>query len=361
MVRVLGIVLVIAAAGFLFAPAKASLYQPDEPMAVPVRPDGVGEPLPFDEFKRRFVTLTNQLNPTLKDPEGKPTDRDKLMARVKERRGKRDAAPDEIAAFAADLLRLGNTDEAVNLLKPLYDERTRRGTRTYFVLAALIHSHAQRGEWDHALGYMPDLFDAALPEKVTGWTDAQRDWFKKLDRDVLPQYLFIRKAEAELGPRATPETEEPTPLFPIPSPGKAGDTLRFANDAGQYEPGILAKAEHEKLPPDALAIVQQLLLWFPTDTRLYWLLAELYAVEGKIDEAQKILDEIVWSKKYSNRKVLMDHRNAMAVAVEARQQAEAKAAVEAFPISLRAIGIYFAVVVAIGVIAVLRVLRKRRR
>ena len=56
--------------------------------------------------------------------------------------------------------------------------------------------------------------------------------------------------------------------------GKPHHPVRFANDGGIYQPGALATAERAKLPPDAIAIVQQLLLWYPTDSRLYWLLGE---------------------------------------------------------------------------------------
>jgi hypothetical protein len=337
----------------------ASLYQPDEPMAVPVGADGRGAALPFDEFKRRYVTLTNQLNPDLKKPNGEPTDRDKLLAQVKERRGKRNPSPDDTAALAADLLRFGNTDEALNVLKPLYDDRQRRGTRTYFVCSTLIHAHALRNEWDQALGYLPDLFDASLPAKVPGWTDAQRGWFKKLDEDYLPHYLMIRKAESEPSAKANVDEEKPTPLFPLPVKGQA-DPVRFANDSGQYEPGSLAKAERDKLPADALAITQQFLFWFPGDTRLYWLLAELYAADGKIDEAEKLFNEIAGSRRYSNRKLVMEHRTAIARMIEARQEAEKKAAENAMPISLRAVWIYFGVVVVIAAVAVMRALGKRR-
>lgn len=113
-----------------------------------------------------------------------------------------------------------------------------------------------------------------------------------------------------------------------------------------------------KLPPDALAVTQQLLLLFPGDTRLYWLLAELYAADGQLDDARKILDECAWSRQYGNRRALMEHRTALAAAVEARDAAaDAKAAAE-YPVSLRTVFVYFGVVVAVGVVAVVRALRK---
>src|SRR5699024_6930628 len=72
------ILLAVAAAALLPAgPVRASLYQPDDPMAVPVRPDGTADPLPFDEFQRRMAVLANTANPTLKT-----RDRERVQERV---------------------------------------------------------------------------------------------------------------------------------------------------------------------------------------------------------------------------------------------------------------------------------------
>ena len=177
-----------------------------------------------------------------------------------------------------------------------------------------------------------------------------RSAFAKLPTSNFPASFTNRKS---------PETEEPTPLFPLPVKNKLSEPVRFANDSGQFEVGSLAKVEREKLPPDAVAIVQQLLLWFPTDTRLYWLLAELYASDGKLDEAQVIFEQCTWSRQYGNRKVLMEHRTAVATAIEARRLAEEEAAINAYPVSLRAIWVYFGVVIVIAGFAFLRVLSKR--
>jgi tetratricopeptide (TPR) repeat protein len=138
------------------------------------------------------------------------------------------------------------------------------------------------------------------------------------------------------------------------------EPVRFVNEAGEYEPGALAAAEKAKLPPDAIAIVQQLLLWFPTDARLYWLLGELYAADGELESAQKILDECAWSRQYGNRKHLMEHRGAIADAIEARRKAAEEAAENAFPISMRMIWVYFGAVAVVAILAAARVFARRR-
>ncbi len=351
--RVVLVVAVGLVAGVV--PGRAALFAPDDPMVVPVRPDGTAEALPFDEFRRRYAQLANIADPR-PGPNGQPNpDRAKVLARVKARGPAKTA--DEDAAHCADLIRLGNSDggffvnDALNRLSP----RTRDRNPSYFAHTALAAAHAARGEWTDAINYHEAaLLDCRMPEQVKGWTDDQRKWLRKFDETYLPHYYRLRRAEAEAKPRPAPEAEEPTPLFPL---GKAAP-VKFVNDAGVYEPGTLAAAERAKLPPDAVAVTQQMLLLFPGDTRLYWLLAELHAADGKLEDAQTILDECAWSRQYGNRQALMAHRAALAPAIEARKAAADAQAAAQYPVSLRTIFIYFGVVVLVGIVAVVRALRK---
>jgi hypothetical protein len=341
-------------------PAGAALYAPDDPMVVPVRPDGTAEPLPFDEFRRRFAQLSNVADPR-PGPDGQPNpDRAKVLARVKSRPPAKTG--DEEAANAVDLLRLGSggqeafVDRALNRLAP----RTRDRVPSYFAHTTLAAAHAARGEWAEAMTYHEAAqLDCEFPPQVKGWTDGQRAWLKAFDATYVPHYYRLRRADAEAKPRPAPEDESPTPLFPLPAKGAAVAPVRFVNDAGVYEPGALAAAERAKLPADAVAVTQQLLMLFPGDTRLYWLLAELYAADGKLDEAQKILDECAWSRQYGNRRALMDHRAALSTAIAGRDEAIDRAAAANYPVSLRTIVVYFAVVVLVGIVAVLRALRRK--
>src|SRR5262249_18734295 len=59
-----------------------------------------------------------------------------------------------------------------------------------------------------------------------------------------------------------------------------------------------AAAEQGKLPAEALAVAQQLSLWFPDDARLYWLVGELYNAQGNVEAALKIFEECLWSRRF---------------------------------------------------------------
>jgi hypothetical protein len=68
---------------------------------------------------------------------------------------------------------------------------------------------------------------------------------------------------------------------------------RYVAEDGKYEPGKLAAAERKKLPAHAVAIMQQLALWLPSDGRLLWQLAELAAAHGDVRTAAAIMDGCV--------------------------------------------------------------------
>ncbi|WP_439621973.1 hypothetical protein [Gemmata sp.] len=334
---------------------RASLYSPDDPFAVPVGTDGRPAPLPFDEFKRRLAVLTNAL--VEPKPGEKPNpDRVKFLDRIaKQEKGPKRTAP-EAAALATDLLRVGQSDRALGVLGPHAADRR----PDYFVFTGLASAHAARGEWADALRYHQEgQFDTKMPETVKGLSKGQRDWWARLDADVVPRFYQIRRQETEerrgLGPterHAADETEDVLPLLPL-----SGEPVRFVNAAGEYEAGVLAPAEQAKLPPDALATAQQLVLWFPGDTRLYWLLAELYAAAGDVRSAVAILDECTWGRQYGNRKVLVAHRHALRAAADALDRVEP---IEGPAFGLGTIGVYFGVVGVLAALALVRTVLKRR-
>jgi hypothetical protein len=345
-------------------PGHASLYSADTQFAIPFD-QGKPAQLTFDEFRRRRAVLTNALIEPKTGEESNP-DRAAFLKRIDEQIPKGTQAEKEkalrkipasvFAAMATDVFRTGQVDRALNLLV------ARRGGG-YFVSSALAHVHAARGEWDEALRYhIEGRFDTQMPEEVKGLSKEQRDWWERLDAGYVTHYYRVHAQDAAARAKLTPaerdkhdEREETFPLFPLPEEGKPHAPVRFVNDAGQYEPGVLAAAEKAKLPPDAVAVVQQLILWFPTDVRLYWLLAELYTAEGDLDSAIVIFDECTWSLRYGNRQTLMDHRNAVRAAIDARPKPPGP------PISMRTILLYFAGVGVVAVFALGRVLYKRAR
>jgi hypothetical protein len=89
--------------------------------------------------------------------------------------------------------------------------------------------------------------------------------------------LRSRERPAAFG-RSNPLGADVEPLF---EGGKPLTPVRFVGDGGKYEAGSIASAEKAKLPPDAVEIIEQLLIWLPHDDRLFWLLGELLNARGE--------------------------------------------------------------------------------
>lgn len=285
----------------------AGPYNPAESMPFTMRPDGSAQELTWNsdgsgQFPQLFSALTNALDDRQR-ADNNP-DRQKVLDRIAAERKMGDAAewtPARLSGLAADYLRIGKPDEALNLLAP----RSRDRVPDFRILATLAQTYAVRGEWNEALRWHQAAFlDAEFPDDLAQTTAEQRNWLKRIERDYYRRWLRIHRDRNNT--KQNPAEESVFPLF---------ENVRFVNEAGVYEPGKLAAAERAKFPADAVAIVQQLLLWTPTDTALYWLLAELYAANGQLRQADTIFYQCAWSRQYGNRPELMAHRTAVQAAV----------------------------------------------
>jgi hypothetical protein len=351
---------------------QAGVYTPDEPVPFPVA-DGMAAELPFGPefegpFALAFGKLLNDADPRPEAVRGsKNPDRPVVLARIDALKRKPNRSPDEVAALSAAYLRAGDPAGAVNLLAPL----SRSRSPDFRVLANLAHAHAARGEWEDAVRWHElAAFEVGVPDDLPGATPEQRKWLQKVERQYYAKWLQIHRQRAAA--KLPPEREEVFPLFPV----------KFVSEAGKYEPGKLAAAEKAKLPPDAVAVVQQLILWAPWDTALYWLLAELYAADGRVRPADVIFFQCANSRQYSNRPLLMEHRHAVGLAadrarraapVEAplfddgppeppkREERDLLAALHLSAGQLIAVGAVFAAVVLAMLALQVRVIRRRFR
>jgi len=379
--RVVVAIVLGAAVGLVLAAdlSRASLYSPEDPtLAVPVGADGKAHAMKFNDFLLALTKLNNALDMRMIINGEANKDREAFLERIKASEKIQNPSVDVKAARATDLLRVGELDRAINLLIPL----TRDRRPSYFVFLTLSHVYAARGDWGEAIRFHQEgLLDTEMPQTVKGLTSAQRDWWKKLDTQYLPRFYKLRldETESHKGLSQTElakrnETEEVLPLFPLPDSDPPKTPVRFVNDAGVYQPSHLAAAEQAKLPADAIAIVQQLLLWFPGETRLYWLLAELYAASNNLRDAAILFERCSWSRQYGNRKVMMEHRTAVQSAVpkdpppedapltlpetDSPQTPEPQSP-DQTPISMKTIWYYFGAIGLIVVFAFIRAMSRR--
>jgi hypothetical protein len=304
--------------------AAAGLYSPDEGSYFNVDEHGYAQALAYADFRVALSRLSELNVPN-------SAARLEVEKRILIRRRTRPSSltVEELAGLTHDLMRLGRTDEALNILQPIARDRSRTG---FLVLAHLAEAHRARSEWDEAYDQeYSAVRDYPFPKSFPQLSKEQLDWYRRVESEYYLPLLLHRKAGARQKRLAVQETLDP--LFPSakhgqPAPMGEGTAVQFLAEDGKYEAGTIAAAEKAKLPPDAIAIVQQLLLWDPSDNRLLWQLAELYNAEGNLGPAKDLFDLCADARKYSHPQ-LMDHRRIVLEALAARAEAERQTTEEA--------------------------------
>ena len=175
------------------------------------------------------------------------------------------------------------------------------------------------------------------------------------------------------------ENEEVFPLFPVPDRANPHpQPVRFVNDAGVYQPGGSPPSSRQapiRRHPDRPATSPLV----PHREPVVLAAGQLYAAEGDFAASWKSFQSISWGRAYGNRKVFMDHRQAVEawlltdqprkISADEPLLAQAPATdsdpppepAEKPPISMRTIWIYFGVVGVIGLFAFIPAMSRRVR
>ncbi len=234
----------------LCAPVSAGLYCPGESFReLPAQWGGF---LP-DHRALREVAVAQRTGP-LRDAHADAALKLEAAARS------RTLSADEAADLGALYVRLGKPQQALGVLRP-----AARQHPGHFRTAANLGTAWQlAGDLEQAAAALEDAVRLA-PEK---WKEAEG------------YHLKLVRLRLKGGKRDVAGLDD---LFGV----------RFVGESGKPEPGAIAAAERKKLPPNAVAVVQQLALWLPADGRLLWLLGELANAHGDVRTAANVLDGCV--------------------------------------------------------------------
>ncbi len=298
MPREFALLLVLASASF----ARAGLYTPDDPCPFPIKADGTAEALPFGQFASLLVDRlaprvpVDPLNPGTFDWRYEADDevmRSNYAGRVRQnlearwpKAGEMKGA--DLAGLTAAMIRLEAYEAAFRLLQP--ELRARQPNP--FLIANLVHFHVARGEIEAALTRMEAFEPDDEPPGLPGTSAVQLKWQFGLETGIYRSWLKAQLAEAKA--RVPASQLEPDALFVDGS----RSAIRFW--AGE--------SERAKLPSDAIAQVQQLLLWSPWDAKLLWTLAELYVAQGKVIEAHSTYELLINGRKFTGPSLLKENR-----------------------------------------------------
>jgi tetratricopeptide (TPR) repeat protein len=274
------------------APARAGLYNTAEP------------PIPLDPNVEKFLDKLKQLRSyappdgriMLQESEGRKDYLKKVETlRQKQKSGRLTA--EELANLGAYLIRLRTTrpfaldmQEALDVLQAAAEQYP----RDFYIQANLGTVHQLMNNFDLASRTLEMAEGLATTAELRSMEHYH--WL-----------LVSRRAAERAGP---PPLDR---LFPI----------RFVGESGKWEMLKISPAELAKLPggsvKEAKRIVQQLLIWLPTDNRLHWLLGELANAEGDLRGAYAAMDAAVTSFNLSTPE-LKEHRALLKEEVERRNE-----------------------------------------
>jgi hypothetical protein len=272
-------------------PARAGLYNSAEPMVMP------GRNLDSREFKgfREVLIPLRQLVASKEEElisnkgKGPLYKRYELVSALQGRDALSGLSVEQLDV-SAYLIRLAKTREAANLLRPAqFQERD-----NFLVLSNLATAEQLDGQMGIARDYLADAL-RLWPGQWSALSKKRQDWLKELGWKP-DDFSWLREVETYQLKLLRARLREKRPAKELPAdvdalfdePGK----LQFLGPSGKYEAGKLAPDQRARLPKNALAIVEQLLIWMPHDTRLYWLLGELFNAEGDVASAQLIFEEV---------------------------------------------------------------------
>jgi hypothetical protein len=246
----------------------------------------INQPPAPGEFRQRLA----QLGSLLMMPAGQPI-KDRYLRLQSEleglvRQGR--ASNDDRLSLSAIMMRLGETAQAMSILRD-DPHLVRVDPLASAQLSALL---ALEGKYEDAAIYCRQALDA-WPAVRKSYTPAQLQSCKRCELYALQ--LYRRRALEQA--KGDTNGREPDDLFGI----------HFAAGGSAYVPGRLTHDEQKKLPVDALGIVEQLLLWMPSDTRLYWQYGELLNATGDKSQAAQVMDECLWNRRY-DAPLLRQHR-----------------------------------------------------
>lgn len=286
--RMIRIVAVVAGVCLLGMPrACAGVYSNDPLDQI------VPGPLSLAQFQNVLGVYLSATSPQMPQHQ-------RYLARIKEletqERGPFGLSTDDRVTLSACYLRVMQAEKAAQVLSRV------EGEKNFMVHANLATAHHLSGRLERAADYQ-EMALKEWPSTWPGMTQSQLSWFYRTEK-YYQTLLRARLREERTAPGKPPETLDD--VFP---------GVRFVGLEDKYQAGAIAPLQFARLPADALPVVQQLVLWLPTDERVSWLLAEVLNANGFIAESWGILDSLS-NRGYSPRE-LKEHRQVLKEAVPA--------------------------------------------
>jgi hypothetical protein len=285
------IIIATLAVGLLGGSLQAGVYNLDDPLP------GRLPPLPFLQDQIQLV-LGPLRKAALPPVAGQPGPYE-VQAAALEHKEPADLTTIDRVNLGACYLRMNRPNDALRVL--------READQSHFLVKAnLAATYQALNEPGQAVAYEGQAL-TAWPSIQPGWNSAELSWYRRVEGFYL-KLLQFRLAERDLNERQYNQPNRPWDtmdlLFEKPRGG-----------GGDYQAQELPWKLWGDLPPDAYAIVSQLLVWFPNDDRLYWQLGEIMNSMGLVPEAVKVFDDLS-NKNLNGVREFKEHRRTLKESVD---------------------------------------------
>lgn len=274
-----GVLCLLAAA----SSARAGLYIPAEPAPWPLP----ARPAEFRQKHGEYLSVSSS-EPSVRERDFPKRVREQI-ARLEKGHSEGKLSVDDAINLSGYYLLQSNRgayDKAISVLTPVLQKQP----KNFMVLANLANAYQGIGEFRRAADLQAQVL-ANWPTNHPAWTWEQLWWYRRAEKYYLT-LLESRNREQLLN--------QPQNGLDHLFPG-----MPFADDPTKYLIGESTFKVRDRLPPDVLTIVEQLLLWMPQDRRLLWMFAEVLNARGDVRLAWPIFTEIV--KGGNPNRLFRDH------------------------------------------------------
>ncbi len=277
------VVMAALALGLLGGAARAGVYDLDDPLPQHL------PPLPSDHAQIQLILQPLRAAGVPRQP-NTPVSPYQKQAEALEAKAAGDRTTADRIDLGACYIRLNRPNDAIRVLSTADQSH-------FLVLANLAAAYQEINELDRAIAYDEQAL-ALWPSIQPGWNGSELRWYRRAEGFYL-KLLESRQRESQANPANRPAATMDL-LFGRPRAS-----------AGDYEAQELPWKLWGDLPPDAFAIVSQLLVWSPNDDRLYWQLGEVLNSLGLLTEADQIFDELANTRNLTGVREFMEHRQAL--------------------------------------------------
>lgn len=268
--------------------ARAGLYLASKPTTWPVSWPPPNNPDPYLQELGELQSLVSDVKLVRERPF--PTEVRKQITALEGRRRASPLSVEESITLGGYYLLQRNPNKAIEVLTPALANEP----KNFMVLANLANAYEGINESRRAIEFQKQVL-SNWPARYAAWNAEQLWWYRRAEKYTLTLLELRNRERLTNAPQTTLDE-----LFPA---------APYARRQIKYLVGAIDLKARDRMPPDALPLVEQLLLWMPHDQRLRWQFGELLNARGEVKLAWTEFDQL--SQAGFTSELFKEHRSAL--------------------------------------------------